>query len=299
MHPRSRAAASSGRSTAAHRPARRATGRRRHVQGRDRLQRDVPPDQADPRGSVAWLPAGTGSPTGWPNSFTSGTRSPYGHRLIAMQRARAWHAVTAAVAIGALVLVLALVLQSHRVLDETSQPGLGVRLGRLVSYFTIQSNILVAVTAAQLARDPARDGSSARPAGRGHGGHHRHRRRALLPAAAVARARWRRLRVRQTAAHGGAGARGRRLGGLRPPPADPRGDILLALCWPVAWLAWTLVSAACPAGTRIPSSTTASRRASQAWCSPASGSRCPSWPCSGWPGSTTAALASLRDPRAP
>ena len=32
------------------------------------------------------------------------------------------------------------------------------RLGRLVSYFTIQSNLLVAVTAVQLARDPLRDG---------------------------------------------------------------------------------------------------------------------------------------------
>ena len=44
-------------------------------------------------------------------------------------------------------------------LDESEVPGLGIRLGRLVSYFTIQSNLLVAVTAWQLWRDPVRDGS--------------------------------------------------------------------------------------------------------------------------------------------
>ena len=43
-------------------------------------------------------------------------------------------------------------------LDETDQPGLGIRLGRLISYFTVQSNVLVAVTSVQLARDPGRDG---------------------------------------------------------------------------------------------------------------------------------------------
>jgi len=77
-----------------------------------------------------------------------------------MHRARAWHALTAAVAVAALVLQLVLVVQGGRVLDESgAQPGLEVRLGRLVSYFTIQSNLLVAVTTAQLARHPAGDGS--------------------------------------------------------------------------------------------------------------------------------------------
>jgi hypothetical protein len=77
-----------------------------------------------------------------------------------MQRARAFHAVTAAVATGALVLQLVLILQGGRVLDETQQPELGVRLARFLAYFTIQSNVLVAVTTFQLARDPARDGST-------------------------------------------------------------------------------------------------------------------------------------------
>ena len=75
-----------------------------------------------------------------------------------MQRARAWHLLTALLALTALVLQLVLVVQGHRVLDETSQPGLGTRLVRFIAYFTIQSNILVAITAVQLARDPSRDG---------------------------------------------------------------------------------------------------------------------------------------------
>jgi hypothetical protein len=63
------------------------------------------------------------------------------------------------VAIGALVLQVVLVMQGGRVLDETSRPDLPIRLGRLVSYFTIQSNVLVAICGVQLARDPLRDGS--------------------------------------------------------------------------------------------------------------------------------------------
>lgn len=75
-----------------------------------------------------------------------------------MTWARRWHVLTGLVALGALVLQTVLVVQGGRVLDEHSQPDLPVRLGRLVSYFTIQSNLLVAITATQLARDPLRDG---------------------------------------------------------------------------------------------------------------------------------------------
>ena len=66
--------------------------------------------------------------------------------------------LTAAVAVSAVVLQLVLVVQGGRVLDETGQPALGVRLARFVAYFTVQSNVLVAVTTLQLARDPGRDG---------------------------------------------------------------------------------------------------------------------------------------------
>jgi hypothetical protein len=75
-----------------------------------------------------------------------------------MTWARRWHALTALVAIGALVLQLVLVIQGGRVLDEHTRPDLPIRLLRLVAYFTIQSNLLVAIAATQLARDPARNG---------------------------------------------------------------------------------------------------------------------------------------------
>jgi hypothetical protein len=77
---------------------------------------------------------------------------------VSIRSARLWHGLTAMVAIGALVLQLVLIIRGGRVLDETSQPDLPVRLGRFVSYFTIQSNLLVAVVTTQLARDPLRDG---------------------------------------------------------------------------------------------------------------------------------------------
>ena len=79
---------------------------------------------------------------------------------MARDRARWLHAIVAVVAIGALVLQTGLVINGAAVLDETNPPGLLTRLGRLVSYFTIQSNLLVAIAATTLARDPDRDGSA-------------------------------------------------------------------------------------------------------------------------------------------
>ena len=75
---------------------------------------------------------------------------------------RPWHAVTAAVTIAALALQLALVIDGASVLVTDHPPGLWLRLGRLVSYFTIQSNVLVAVASVWLARDPAADGRAFR-----------------------------------------------------------------------------------------------------------------------------------------
>lgn len=77
-------------------------------------------------------------------------------------QARAWHALTAAVAVAALALQLVLVVDGASVLVDEDPPGLGTRLVRLAAYFTIQSNLLVAVAATLLARDPARDGSGFR-----------------------------------------------------------------------------------------------------------------------------------------
>ncbi|MDX6360403.1 MAG: hypothetical protein QOH37_3457 [Nocardioidaceae bacterium] len=66
--------------------------------------------------------------------------------------------LTAVVALVALVLQLVQVAKGSVVLVDAHPPGLVDRLLRYVAYFTIQSNILVLVTAAQLARDPLRDG---------------------------------------------------------------------------------------------------------------------------------------------
>lgn len=76
-----------------------------------------------------------------------------------VRSARLWHGLTAAVAIAALLLQLALTVNGGQVLDEVEQPGLGLRLLRFFAYFTIQSNLIVAVTAVLLARDPLRDGT--------------------------------------------------------------------------------------------------------------------------------------------
>ena len=70
-----------------------------------------------------------------------------------MRPARAWHAVLAAVIVVALIVQL-----SVTVSGVGSQVSLATRLVRLFSYFTIQSNILVAVAAISLVMDPARDG---------------------------------------------------------------------------------------------------------------------------------------------
>jgi hypothetical protein len=159
-----------------------------------------------------------------------------------MTWARRWHALTAVAAVGALVLQLVLVIQGGRVLDEVTPPDLPTRLYRFVAYFTIQSNVLVAIAAVQLARDPARDGRA-----------------------------WRVLRV--------AGVAGILVTGLvhfvllrplldlqgadsladkllhmvvpvlavvgwavfGPRPRVTARDLGLALAWPLAWLAWTLV----------------------------------------------------------
>ena len=73
-----------------------------------------------------------------------------------LERARAAHGTVAAVAIGALLFQLVLVVQGSAVLVEEDPPGLVARLGRFVSYFTVQSNFLVAVASVMLARHPDR-----------------------------------------------------------------------------------------------------------------------------------------------
>lgn len=76
-----------------------------------------------------------------------------------MTLARWWHTVTAVVVVLALALQLGLVIDGASVLVTDNPPGLWLRLGRLVSYFTIQSNVLVAVASVWLARRPDADGA--------------------------------------------------------------------------------------------------------------------------------------------
>ena len=75
---------------------------------------------------------------------------------------RRWHLLTAVVASVAVLFQLVLVVQGGPVLDEVEQPSLPVALARFVAYFTIQSNVLVAVAAWLLARDPALDSAALR-----------------------------------------------------------------------------------------------------------------------------------------
>jgi len=75
-----------------------------------------------------------------------------------VKTARSWHLLTATVALVALALQLILVIQGGRVLEEAHPPSMTLRLLRFGAYFTIQSNLLVLLTTAVLARDPAYDG---------------------------------------------------------------------------------------------------------------------------------------------
>ncbi len=157
-------------------------------------------------------------------------------------RARPVHVVVAAVAWGAVVFQLALVLMGSAVLLEDDPPSMGERVYRFFAYFTIQSNILVALSSTVLARDPLDD----RPAWRVvrlaglvgitvTGLVHFVLLRPLLdltgadwvadkllhmvvPVLAIAAWAW-----------------------VGPRPRFVAREAAYALCWPVLWLVWTLV----------------------------------------------------------
>jgi hypothetical protein len=74
---------------------------------------------------------------------------------------RAWHAVLAAVITAAIVVQIVLIVHGGTDVNTVTSEGnvgLLVRLVRLFSYFTIQSNLLVLVLAVSLVLNPARDG---------------------------------------------------------------------------------------------------------------------------------------------
>jgi hypothetical protein len=157
-------------------------------------------------------------------------------------RARQFHLLTAVVTAVALVLQTALVVQGSAVLDEVDPPGLGLRLARLVSYFTIQSNLLVLVSTVMLARHARLDGRAwrvARLAGMTGitvtGIVHFVLLRPLLD---LEGADWWADKLLHVVVPVLAIA-GWLLFGPRP-RIDAR-DVGRALVWPFAWLAWTLV----------------------------------------------------------
>jgi hypothetical protein len=157
-------------------------------------------------------------------------------------RARTVHLVVAAVAWGAVVLQLALVLAGSAVLVEEDPPGRGESIYRFFAYFTIQSNLLVAVASTVLAHDPGSDRPwwrVVRVAALGGitvtGVVHFLLLRPLLdldgadwvadkllhmvvPVLAVAAWAW-----------------------CGPRPRIHLRETAYALCWPVAWVVWTLV----------------------------------------------------------
>lgn len=74
--------------------------------------------------------------------------------------ARVWHLATVAVVATGLIWQLVLIIQGVNVLVSAngSVPSIATRVIRFFSYFTVESNILVAVTAATLVLNPDRDG---------------------------------------------------------------------------------------------------------------------------------------------
>jgi hypothetical protein len=73
------------------------------------------------------------------------------------ERARTVHLVVAVVAWASVVFQFVLVLMGSDVLLEDDPPGMGERIYRFFAYFTIDSNLLVAVASTVLARDPLAD----------------------------------------------------------------------------------------------------------------------------------------------
>ncbi len=72
-------------------------------------------------------------------------------RVDTQRLTRPWHTLTAVVTWAALALQFVLIIRGGVVLDEVIPPALGTRLIRFISYFTILTNLLVAITTTTLA----------------------------------------------------------------------------------------------------------------------------------------------------
>ncbi|KRF34852.1 Pr6Pr family membrane protein [Nocardioides sp. Soil805] len=162
-----------------------------------------------------------------------------------MDRGRGWHLVTAVVATGAVLFQLVLVWHGNAVLDDVEPPALGERLVRFIGYFTILSNILVAVVTWTLAL--ARDGDDT--------GWRVLRLTSLVGITVTGVVHW--FLLRPILDLSGADYLADKLLHVVVPllavvgwvAFGPRGrvrgrDVLAALVFPVAWLAYTLVRGA-------------------------------------------------------
>jgi hypothetical protein len=156
-------------------------------------------------------------------------------------RARPVHLGVAVVAWSALVLQLVLVVTGAAILVEDDPPGLAARTYRFFAYFTIQSNLLVALTSTVLARDPREDRPGWRAArlaglvgitvtGLVHF-------LLLRPLLDLEGASWLADKLLHVAVPVLALAAWAWVG---PRPRVGLRETAYALAWPVAWLAWTL-----------------------------------------------------------
>ena len=162
-----------------------------------------------------------------------------------MGRGRAWHLATALVATFAVLFQLVLVWQGNAVLDEVDPPALGERLVRFVGYFTVLSNILVAVVTWTLALGRDRDAEGWRVL----------RLTSLVAIAVTGVVHW--FLLRPILDLSGADYLADKLLHVVVPlltvvgwvAFGPRGrirgrDVITCLAFPVAWLAYTLVRGA-------------------------------------------------------
>ena len=162
-----------------------------------------------------------------------------------MDRARGWHLATALVATFAVLFQLALVWQGNAVLDDVDPPALGERLVRFIGYFTILSNILVAVVTWTLALAGDSDGTGWRVL----------RLTSLVGIAVTGVVHW--FLLRPILDLSGADYLVDKLLHVVVPllavigwvAFGPRGrvrrsDVLASLVFPIAWLAYTLVRGA-------------------------------------------------------
>ena len=162
--------------------------------------------------------------------------------MSSVRTAQAWHAATAAVAGFALLGQLVLVVQASSVPADADPQGLGERLLHYVSYFTVLSNLLVCWTTARAARDASTDGPVWRVL----------RLDAVVAITVTGLVHWFLLRPLLSLS-GWPYALDKLLhvvvpvlavlGWLvfGPRPRVTRREVLYALIFPVAWLAWTLV----------------------------------------------------------